>query len=334
MAEEKKYFASVEMIDAVKYTEEVVIKLDDDFSTLNTDKYGKVGEAVVKHLPLLDSLCKSGIKLQNEYFAEMLGEKMTAGRVRLTVTGDSLRVSSFTLLNGNKVSVSLHYTLKDNKLQGLGCDDIDDSKKLLEIYLDIVNTLVVLQVREVVAIYNLMVINDILAGLAREYKVQLVDKEKAEKHVIANIGLDFVDLIVDKEALLELQGSEIEKLYVKDPFLVAQDVYNEWSVLEFLVHIKNTVLVDYVKAVKKLGLRKRVKLLSLIRKDFKLIDLEERHHYVYGYYKIEDDILRLYTLSEENIYVNNVSFEMSTNDFVKCTGEMYQFDTGKLIQLR
>ena len=70
---------------------------------------------------------------------------------------------------------------------------------LLQVFIKVLDALLNAQIKEVVAIYNLMVLNDMLAGLAVSYKVQLVDRAKAEKHVIANIGRDFVDLIADKE---------------------------------------------------------------------------------------------------------------------------------------
>jgi hypothetical protein len=335
MTEKKElYFASVDLITKAVYAEEQLMKQDEGYVNLNTTKYGVFKDALDEHKELLDVLCKAGIRLQNAICSEELSENTTKGRVRLTRTGDKLKISSYTVFGGNKVSVLLNYTITDQGLEGNGCESIRLEGTLLQIFLKILDVLLEAHIREVVAIYNLMVLNDLLTGLATTYKVKLVDRPKAEKHVIANIGRDFVELIADKDALLELQGSEIEKLCVESPVELARNVYNEINVLDFLRYIKSTVLAGYVKAVKKLGARKRVKLLSLIRKDFKEIDLENKHHFVYGYYKLEDDVVRLYTLSEKNIYVNTVAFELDTNDFVDVDSSMYQFDNGKLIKLR
>ena len=327
MAEVRNCFASVEMLDKAEYTEKQLMEIDKGFVDINTTKFGDFGEALETHKDLLDLMCKAGIKVQNDYCSKLFLEDSTKGRVRL-------KISAYTVFGGNKVSVLLTYKIADKELKGVGCEDIKVEGTLLQVFIKVLDALLNAQIKEVVAIYNLMVLNDMLAGLAASYKVQLVDRAKAEKHVIANIGRDFVDLIADKDALVELQNSELEKMYLDDPVELARNVYNEINVLDFLRYIKFTVLGSYVRAVKKLGARKRVKLLSLIRKDFKEIDLETKHHFVYGYYKLEGDIIRLYTMSEETIYVNTVAFELDTNDFVEVDSDMYQFENGKLIKLR
>lgn len=335
MSEERTCFVSVDMLEKPKFTEDTIIKnVDESFNDLKTDKYGALGDALDKHLKLLDYLCKLGVRIQNNYFKESFQEDFTAGRVRLTKTGDILKISSYTVFCGNKVSVLLTYKVSDGVLKGVNCEDIEVSGTLLGTFIEVLDRLLEANIREVVAIYNLMVVNDILSGLAGAYKVRFVDKVKAEKHVISNIGFDFVDLIVDKDALLNLQGSKLEELYLKSPLELAENVYSAFNVLEFLRNIKLTVLGDYVKAVKKLGARQKVKLLSLIKKDFKLVDLENRHHFVYGYYRLDGDVLRLFTMSEPNIYVNTVAIEVDTNDFVDTVGEMYQFDNGMLYKVR
>ena len=334
MAEVRNCFASVERLDKAEHTEKQLMEIDKGFVDINTTKFGDFGEALETHKDLLDLMCKAGIKVQNDYCSKLFLEDSTKGRVRLTKTNNTLKISAYTVFGGNKVSVLLTYKITDTELKGVGCEDIKVEGTLLQVFIKDLDALLNAQIKEVVAIYNLMVLNDMLAGLAASYKVQLVDRAKAEKHVIAKIGRHLVDLIADKEALVQLQNSELEKMYLDDPVELARNVYNEINVLDFLRYIKFTVLGSYVRAVKKLGARKRVKLLSLIRKDFKEIDLETKHHFVYGYYKLEGDIIRLYTMSEENIYVNTVAFELDTNDFVEVDSDMYQFENGKLIKLR
>jgi hypothetical protein len=335
MVEVTNCFVSSKMLEKPVFMEDTVIKnIDSDYSVIRTKKYGVFRDALEKHFDILDCLCKLGVRIQNGYFEEIFQDKLTKGRVRLTRSDVGFKVSSYTVFSGNKVSVLLEYRIEDGVLKGLNCEDIKLEGTLLSIFIKVLDALLDANEKEVIATYNLMVLNDILSGLATNYKVKLVDKPKADKHVISNIGIDYVELIVDKVALLDLQDSEIEKMYLKDPAELAENIYGELNILEFLTNIKDTVISGYVSAARKLGARKRVRLLSLIRKDFRELDLETKHHLVYGYYKLDDDIVRLYTMSEENIYVNTVAFELDTNDFVEVIGEMYQFDSGKLVKLR